>query len=255
MLSLMVAHGVMDAGPFVVALSIVFVAGVVVRRVVPAHGRLLVVAAGGLGFQVVHVAEHVAQVAYWLAHPTEAPWLTPWAETGVHVFAALSDGRHGTGQELLHLVGNVIFLGGVVAALALAARLSPSGRRVLHLALWVQAAHVGEHVLLTSTWLATGEAVGVTTAFGALTADPVTGGAVRVWVHFALNLAATVPALWGAVLVCRRTKGAAPRRGRGGRRRPAPSVDHPVGAPRGRSPEPSLDDLAGEPEVAGSPPL
>ena len=207
----MLAHGAGDAGLFTLALITGLLAATLAYRLIADHNRPLVaVAAGGLGFQVVHAAEHVMQVTYWVGHPTAPPWLSPWAETGAHVLAVLADGRQATGEELLHLVGNLIFLAGLVAALRLATRLNRAGTGLLRFALWVQTIHVAEHVLLTTTWLATGQALGVTTAFGALAANPVTAVAVRVWAHLMLNLAATVPALWGALLAWRRT-GSRPR--------------------------------------------
>ena len=200
----MLAHGAGNAGLFALALVTGLLAATLAYRLIADRSRPLVaVAAGGLGFQVVHAAEHVMQVTYWVGHPTAPPWLSPWAEIGAHVLAVVADGRQATGEELLHLVGNLIFLAGIVAALRLVARLERAGAGLLRFALWVQTVHVAEHVLLTTTWLATGQALGVTTAFGALAANPDTAVAVRVWAHLMLNLVATVPALWGALLAWR----------------------------------------------------
>lgn len=201
----MLAHGAVDAGLFTIALVAGLLAATLAyQRISDRNRPLFAVAAGGLGFQVVHAAEHVVQVSYWIARPTAPPWLSPWAEVGAHGLAALADGRQATGEELLHLVGNLIFLSGVIAALRLAVRLNRSGTGRLRFALWLQTFHVAEHVLLTTTWLATGRALGITTAFGALAASPVTAVAVRVWAHLILNLTATVPALLGALLAWRR---------------------------------------------------
>jgi hypothetical protein len=163
-----------------------------------ARMRLLIaVAAGGIGFQIFHVVEHVAQVVYWVVHPTALPWLTPWAVIGADALAELTDGHRGSGVELLHLVGNLIFLAGLAAAVRIVRAQRRPGTRPLRVALWVQTAHVAEHVLLTVTWLATGRALGVTTAFGSLASLPSLEIALRVWLHFAINLVATVVALRG----------------------------------------------------------
>lgn len=158
---------------------------------------LLGIALAATAFQVFHVAEHALQVGYWLLNPTEAPWLTPWAAVGRDALAATVDGRAGSGSELLHLVGNGLFLAGLVALQAAARQrdMSPARLRNLRLAVVVQGVHVAEHVVLTATWFATGEALGVSTGFGLFEAGTTLGGAVRVWFHFAINLVATLYAL------------------------------------------------------------
>lgn len=166
---------------------------------------LLAVAIGGIGFQVLHFAEHLLQAGYWLARPSEPPWLTPWAAAGRDGIASVTDGRAGTGNELLHLAGNGVFLAGLAAALAVTLRSprarSEAGTTWLRRATWLQAAHVAEHVVLTTTWLSFGEADGASTLFGALEPGTAVAGAARVWIHFALNLAATAFAVYGAWLL------------------------------------------------------
>lgn len=155
------------------------------------------VAVAGIGFQVFHFLEHVAQLAYWALHPAEPPWLTPWAEAGRDALAF--GGDHGTGAELLHLIGNVIFLVGLLA-LRVYVR-SPAGParrpRTLGLVLRLQGFHVGEHVLLTASWVLGGRALGFSTLFGAFSEPWLV--AYRLWWHFLINLIATVlgvAALW-----------------------------------------------------------
>jgi hypothetical protein len=202
----MLAHGQAAAGLFVVALLTGLVVASLAYRLISDHHRPLVaVAAGGLSFQLVHAAEHVVQATYWVTNPTPPPWLSPWAEAGAHALAALADGQRATGEELIHLLGNLIFLAGVIAALRLAGQLNRPGRGLLGFALWLQTVHVAEHVLLTATWFATGQPLGVTTAFGALAASPDTAATVRVLAHLALNVTVTVPALWGALLAWRQS--------------------------------------------------
>lgn len=146
------------------------------------------IAVFALVFQVVHFVEHVAQLGYWISHPTEAPWLTPWAITGRNWL--IVDGTPASGNELLHLVGNLIFLVGLVALVVLAGR-GARGEKIpfLRAAFWVQTAHVFEHLLLTGTYLAFGTAAGATTLFGA--AQGPFGAGLRVWTHFLLNLVGT----------------------------------------------------------------
>lgn len=202
MTSPMLAHGAVDSGLFLTALTIGLLAALLAGRAITGHRRWLITfAAGGLGFQIFHAGEHVAQVAHWSTNPSAAPWLSPWAETGAHTLATVSDGRQATGEELLHLLGNLLFLAGLIAAFVLAERLKGRGRTLLRFAVWVQVAHVAEHVLVTATWLATGTPRGVTTGFGTLAAIPEVGVVVRIWAHFALNLVATVPAISGALMV------------------------------------------------------
>ena len=159
---------------------------------------VVMAAVGLLGFQAFHVLEHGIQIGYWFGHPQAAPFLTPWAVVGRDVLAApLGRGPAG-GAELLHLVGNLLFLGGLLLLAAVwrydgrsAGLRTEYGVRRLRWATWAQVLHVGEHVLLTTTFLFAGSANGLSTGFGALPAGPV-GGAVRVWVHFALNAIPTV---------------------------------------------------------------
>lgn len=164
------------------------------------HARtrgLLAVALAALAFQVLHVAEHLLQVAHWVVLPSQGAWLTPWAAAGRDALAAVADGRAGTGGELLHLLGNALFLAGLLVLGRLVAHRAPAGDGPAHLrrATVTQVLHVLEHVALTVTWVLAGEANGVSTAFGLLDAGTTVGVATRVWLHFGINLLATVQAL------------------------------------------------------------
>lgn len=176
------------------------------RLKAPPGERLLAAAAlFGLGFQFVHVVEHVAQTVYWGMHPTAAPWLTPWAAAGRDALAMTVDGHPGSGNELLHLAGNMIFLAGLAALIALLQRGNSPVPRPLRAARWIQGLHVLEHAVLTATWFVFGQALGLTTLFGAV--EGATLGGLRVWAHFALNLVATVYAIGGVMsLVLRRPR-------------------------------------------------
>lgn len=169
-------------------LLVVGVAGLVVARR-RALGRptsvVVVVAVGGLAFQAVHTVEHLVQLGHWVWRPEEGAWLTPWAATARDVLAGDPDARV-LGTELLHLVGNLVFLSGAMAVAASVRRVGTDLRR----GVVVQLAHATEHVLLTLTFGVTGTAVGISSGFGLLPGGPVSV-AVRVWGHAAVNAVAT----------------------------------------------------------------
>jgi len=149
--------------------------------------RNLTVAA--LVFQGVHFVEHTAQLIYWLFHPTQMPWMTPWAIAGRDLLAV--DGTPRGGTEILHLLGNVIFFGGLIGMVLIAGYAGYKMKRVPYLreAVILQGFHVAENVLLTVSYLTWGTVIGVTTVFGA--ASGVFESSLRVWSHFLLNLVAT----------------------------------------------------------------
>lgn len=152
------------------------------------------VALAGVAFQVVHFIEHIAQLGYWFLHPLQPPWLTPWAAVGRDALAA--GGNTATGTELLHLIGNVIFLVGVIGLCAALAckRRALADHPPLRKAISWQGFHVVEHVALTATWLLFGKAIGVSTLFGLVGSGPFLSS-YRVWWHFTINLIATIYAV------------------------------------------------------------
>jgi hypothetical protein len=156
-------------------------------------GGWLLVGVAGVGFQVVHLFEHLLQLGYWGLHPAEPPWLTPWAAAGRDILAV--GGHPSTGSELLHLLGNLIFLVGVVGLWGFTTRSGvPSVRlTALRAAFLVQSFHVGEHVLLTVSWILAGEALGFSTLFGSLSGPALF--TFRIWWHFLINLAGTALAV------------------------------------------------------------
>jgi hypothetical protein len=138
-------------------------------------------------FQGVHFLEHIAQLGYWLLHPSEAPWITPWAIPARDALAVA--GEVPLGNELLHLTGNLVFLGGL---LALAVYWSKRGGKAsphLRTTLWVQGIHMVEHVALTASTIIFGKAVGLSTFLGLVSGPAMTS--YRVWFHFLINLVAT----------------------------------------------------------------
>lgn len=146
---------------------------------------LALVAASGLGFQVLHVAEHVVQSGVWAAAPDRPPFLTPWATWGAEALAVTGDPA--LGQELLHLLGNAVFLVGLLALTA--GTRTPS--RTLKSALAWQGGHLLEHVALSLTTAVWGRAIGVTTLLGTLDAGP-SMWRLRVLAHLGLNSIATL---------------------------------------------------------------
>lgn len=144
-------------------------------------------AVSALVFQAVHLIEHMAQLGYWIARPLEAPWLTPWADAGRAQLAV--GGNVALGNEILHLVGNVIFLAGLVAVLFYVRRLGLEVPSALRVAFVVQGVHVIEHVALTTTAALWGNSVGISTFLGLVDGPVMTS--YRVWFHFLINLAAS----------------------------------------------------------------
>ncbi|MDQ1518054.1 MAG: hypothetical protein QOE80_3884 [Actinomycetota bacterium] len=172
---------------------------------VRANRWLVGVVSAALVFQAVHFAEHAVQAGYWLIHRQAAPYLTPWAastRTGLAYWCRVWGGEGAPlaqGNELLHLVGNTIFLGGLLGMLALARRVGdPSAWRSARQVAVLQGLHVVEHVALTTTLFLTGAARGLSTLFG--TIPPTSAGAVayRISFHFAINLLATILAVRAA---------------------------------------------------------
>lgn len=151
-----------------------------------------VIAIGALTFQAVHVLEHVLQFGYWVGNPGDKLWLTPWAAgtaEGVGYWCTLISSPNGgttLGNEFLHLLGNGIFLGGLVTLTVFA---TFSGSAPLRTALAVQGFHVAEHVVLTASFMFAGKAYGVSTVFGELSGTWLT--AWRVLFHFGINAVAT----------------------------------------------------------------
>lgn len=152
----------------------------------------------GLLFQVGHFAEHAWQFGAWLFGDRTKPWMSPLADwlamrTGELVYpmpefctdeAAWMQGQMKRGMEVLHLIGNAIFLVGLGAAWYLTLS------RTLANALAVEAFHLTEHLMLTVSVLLGGPAIGWSTMFGwapALLGNPEWVVGYRVGWHFILN--------------------------------------------------------------------
>lgn len=148
-------------------------------------------AAVGTAFQVGHLTEHVAQFAYWLRHPRQPPWMTPWAETLAASFQAFAPTVPGFGMEALHLTGNAIFLVGAIAVMVAIGRSAHADARDrARRGVWVQGIHVAEHVALTATVVLAGRPMGVSTLFGLLDPGPALWSYRVLW-HLAINVIAS----------------------------------------------------------------
>lgn len=120
-----------------------------------------------------------------------------WAEAGRDALAAAASGPTTIGDELLHLAGNFAFLTGLLAAAAARRRgaLPRARQTLLRAALWVQGLHVAEHLALTTTLILAGRGHGDSTGFGLFASGTTAAIAWRVWLHFLINLVATVLAV------------------------------------------------------------
>lgn len=155
---------------------------------------LSAVAAGGVAFQIFHVAEHGLQLGYWVANTNEKPWLTPWAESGrdgLGYWCQILPGEGSDvarGAEMLHVVGNGIFMVAVIAMVALA-RTTTTRTTPLRGLVWFQGFHLVEHITLTVTLFVNGTPWGASTLFGSLSGTELSSH--RVWWHFTVNALAT----------------------------------------------------------------
>lgn len=157
---------------------------------------LAVVAMLGLLFQVGHFAEHAFQFAVWTLGELsnicgrDTPWMSPWVTEMVRQVAALlfpnldAARRMMLGMEVLHLLGNGIFLVGL-AALYYCVR-----SKWVRWALYIETFHLYEHIMLTATAYFVGKPIGMSTLFGAVNVigDREFAVGVRVTWHFAMNL-------------------------------------------------------------------
>jgi hypothetical protein len=160
-------------------------------------GLLLGTVAGlGLLFQVGHFAEHAFQFAVWVLGDLsnicgrDTPWMSPWVtelvrQTGLLLFPKADEGRRMVlGMELLHLVGNSIFLVGL-ASLYYCVR-----SKWVRWAFYIETFHLYEHIMLTATALFIGRPIGLSTLFGGVNVlgDREFAVGCRVIWHFAMNL-------------------------------------------------------------------
>ncbi|SNR65323.1 hypothetical protein SAMN06265360_11375 [Haloechinothrix alba] len=151
-----------------------------------------VIVLGVLG-QLGHVQEHIAQVAYWTAHPNSPAWMTPWGDGLAAALGRVNPAEPSLGMEILHLTGNVVFLAGLAGIMLITRHaLRSRSRTWARMGVWMQGIHGVEHLALTlSVALGAGRAIGLSTWFGLL--DPGPGlWTYRIWWHFIANIVGTV---------------------------------------------------------------
>jgi hypothetical protein len=164
-------------------------------RDLPLGHVVAMVALLGLLFQIGHFAEHAFQFVVWLLGDLsnicgrDKPWMSAAAlwlsEALSSVFAPSATGLRRTmlGMEILHLIGNSIFLVSLLACYYV------MPHRLVRWACWVEAFHLYEHVMLTTSVIFVGKPIGMSTLFGAAFAfDRETAVGIRVTWHFILNL-------------------------------------------------------------------
>lgn len=154
------------------------------------------VAALGLAFQIGHFAEHAFQFAVWLLGDLsnicgrDTPWMSPWANElvgriGSALFPSADAARRMMlGMEVLHLVGNSIFL------TSLACLYYCMRSKWIRWAFYIETFHLYEHIMLTASAYFIGKPIGLSTLFGGTTVigDREFAVGFRVTWHFAMNL-------------------------------------------------------------------
>jgi hypothetical protein len=191
----------------------------------PAPGPMLdmatlVAAVAGLGmaFQVGHFAEHAMQFGVWILGDLsnicgrDTPWMSPWLTEMVRGFgillfpAAEAPRQMMMGMEILHLIGNGIFLTSLVCLYYCV----PS--KWIRWAIAIETFHLYEHVMLTASSYFVGKPIGLSTLFGgsSLIGSREFAVGYRVSWHFAMNLLPMPLAMFGLMQYMRRKAVLAP---------------------------------------------
>lgn len=150
---------------------------------------MVIVILGGI-FQVGHFIEHAVQFGVWLAGHHSAPYMSPMAMTLTHQIGGWlfptqnMQAQMMKGMEVLHLVGNGVFL----VTLAGVLYFIPS--KLVRYALYVETFHLYEHIMLTATAIFLDKPIGLSTLFGGVDVIGSHAFAVghRVIWHFGMNL-------------------------------------------------------------------
>jgi hypothetical protein len=139
--------------------------------------------------QLGHLQEHIAQAAYWVHHPNAKPWMTPWGTGLAKGFGQVETSKPSLGMEILHLIGNFIFLAGMAGVLVISYRARQTRTRKWgRMGVWMQGIHGLEHLSLTlSVAFGAKQAIGLSTWFGTLPAGPGLW-TYRIWWHAIANL-------------------------------------------------------------------
>lgn len=171
----------------------------------------------GVTFQVGHFAEHAVQFMMWVFNDRNTPWMSPWAMWLSHqlgcITVRMSEQLCGgmnvakyqmmVGMEVLHIIGNSIFLGTLFGIY----RLMPG--KWMRRALYVEGFHLVEHLMLTTSVLYFQRPLGLSTLFGHSLALFGQQGAVgyRVFWHFGMNL---IPSAFMMMAMMRKIKWSSP---------------------------------------------
>ena len=147
----------------------------------------------GLIFQIGHFLEHTVQMSVFVFGDRSVPYMSPVATLLTHAIGGLvvpgatMARQMAVGMEILHLIGNLIFLATIAGLCALVKS------KALRTALWIETFHLYEHVMLTSTVLFLGKAVGLSTLFGGadLVGHEFAVGFRVTW-HFVMNAVPTI---------------------------------------------------------------
>jgi hypothetical protein len=156
---------------------------------------LIGVASACLLFQVGHFIEHGVQFGVWALGDLaglcgrDTPWMSPWVHEIVRTFGSWAwpavdfKVQMARGMEVLHIIGNLIFLTGLAALFVLIPN------RWVKWALLIETFHLYEHIMLTTTVFTLGKAVGLSTLFGGSASfGPEAATGIRVTWHFFMNL-------------------------------------------------------------------
>jgi len=157
---------------------------------------IAVIAGMGLAFQVGHFAEHAVQFGVWLLGDysqicgRDTPWMSPWVtelvrRLGVALFPDAGAPRQMMmGMEILHLIGNCIFL------VSLGCLYYCKKSKWIRWAIYIEGFHFYEHLMLTTTAYFVGKPIGLSTLFGhsSVIGSPEFAVGYRVTWHFAMNL-------------------------------------------------------------------
>lgn len=144
-----------------------------------------IVAMLGLLFQIGHFAEHAFQFMVWLGNFTticgrDTPWMST---TALWLIGLINAKTMALGMEILHLIGNSIFLVGLLALFYVLPH------RFVKWACCIEAFHLYEHIMLTASLIFVGKPIGMSTLFGgAFLFDKETTVGIRVTWHFIMNL-------------------------------------------------------------------
>lgn len=155
----------------------------------------------GLTFQVGHFIEHFIQYGHWVVYDRSTAYMSPLAMNLIHhigstLYASADAARqHMMGMEILHLLGNMIFL----ATLIMLRYKGNMGWPAMRWAIYIETFHLYEHIMLVSTAHFMNKAVGLSTLFGGAEVlwSHNTAVGYRVAWHFVMNLIPTILMIWG----------------------------------------------------------